>query len=495
MRIAGFGAHGAVEGGPELVRENPARHGEVVGTLITTDADGVAGVISGADDASAAWAATPLDERVRLLRLGARAVADSADELAPLLARELGKPVADSAGEMGFAAAFLRWVCDRVADVCADRVIDDGAGKVVLQRVPYGVISAIVPWNAPLILSSLKVAPALATGNVIIVKPSPLAPFAVTEALRRLAKHLPRGVLSVVHGEAEVGNAMVTDPRVRKVAFTGGSAVAHHVLAGCAEQLTPAVLELGGNDAAVVLDDLTFADDVMERMVFGALLTSGQVCMAAKRIYVPKARLDEFVAAFVAAAERVLVCGDPLDPTVTIGPVVNEAAVHRIEGLLDEARGRGAKVIELGRTTTDWDRGDGWFVRPTLVTGASAESSIVRHEQFGPTVPVLGYRDLDDAIRQANDSESGLASSVWSDDADRAFEVGRRLEAGMTFINCHNRAGMSLRVPFGGVKRSGFGREFGDEGIAEFTQTHALHLPAAVRDAAGDGPGANAYPT
>ena len=295
MKAAGFGAEGRVDGGPEIVRENPARHGEIVGTLVTTTAQGVARVIAGATDASAGWAATPLEERVALLRSGARAVADAAEELAPLLARELGKPVADSAGEMGFAAAFLGWVCDRVGDVCADRVLDDEAGRVVLQRVPYGVISAIVPWNAPLILSSLKVAPALATGNVIVVKPSPLAPFAVTEALRRLAQHLPPGVLSVVHGEAEVGNAMVTDPRVRKVAFTGGSAVAHHVLAGCAEQLTPAVLELGGNDAAVVLDDLTFTDDVMERMVFGALLTSGQVCMAAKRIYVPEQRLDEFV--------------------------------------------------------------------------------------------------------------------------------------------------------------------------------------------------------
>jgi len=500
MRTAGFGAHGLVDGGPEIVRENPARHGEVVGTLVTTTADGVARVIEGADEASGEWAETSLEDRVGLLRQGARAVADSADELAPLLARELGKPVADSAGEMGFAAAFLTWVCDRVGDVCADRVVDDDAGRVVLQRVPFGVISAIVPWNAPLILSSLKVAPALATGNVIVVKPSPLAPFAVTEALRRIAEHLPPGVLSVVHGEAEVGGAMVTDPRVRKVAFTGGATVAHHVLAGCAEQLTPAVLELGGNDAAVVLDDLTFTDEVMERMVFGALLTSGQVCMAAKRIYVPQVRLDEFVERFVAAADRVLVCGDPLDPTVTIGPVVNEAAARRIEGLLDDARtsgggSGGARVVPLGRTTADWDRGDGWFVRPTLVTGASAESSIVRDEQFGPTVPVLGYRDLDDAVRQANATESGLGSSVWSDDTERAFRVGRRLEAGMTFINCHNRAGMSLRVPFGGVKRSGFGREFGDEGIVEFTQTHALHLPGAIRDAAGTAPKGNAYPT
>lgn len=495
MRVAGFGADGPVEGGPEIVRENPARHGEVVATLLTTDADGVGRVISGATQACAAWASTPLAERVERLRDGARSVADAADELAPLLARELGKPVADSAGEMGFAAAFLGWVCDRVGEVCADRVVDDDAGRVVLQRVPYGVISAIVPWNAPLILSSLKVAPALATGNVIVVKPSPLAPFAVTEALRRLAEHLPPGVLSVVHGEAEVGNAMVTDSRVRKVAFTGGSTVARQVLAGCAEQLTPAVLELGGNDPAVVLDDLTFSDEVMERMVFGALLTSGQVCMAAKRIYVPAARLDEFVEAFVAAAERVLVCGDPLDPAVTIGPVVNAAAVQRIEGLLGDARSRGATILPLGRTTPDWDRGTGWFVRPTLVVGASADSTIVGEEQFGPTVPVLGYRDLDDAVCQANATESGLGSSVWSDDAERAFDVGRRLEAGMTFINCHNRAGMSLRVPFGGVKRSGFGREFGDEGIAEFTQTHALHLPAAFRGAGGSGQAANAYPT
>ncbi|HKY14675.1 MAG TPA: aldehyde dehydrogenase family protein [Microthrixaceae bacterium] len=480
--------------GRELVRVNPARHDEVVGTLVTTEVPVVGAVVDAADVAQHHWAAMPLDERVAHLRAAARAVAARAEELAPLLARESGKPIVDSAGELGFAAAFLDWVCDRVGEVAADREVDDVAGRVLLTREPFGVVAAIVPWNAPLILSSLKVAPALATGNAIVVKPSPVAPFAVTEALATIAAHLPPGVLSVVHGDGDVGAALIGHRAVRKVAFTGGETVGRTVLHGCADSLTPAVLELGGNDAAVVLDDLTFSDEVMERLVFGAFLTAGQVCMAAKRLLVPEHRLDELTDAFVAAAERVLVCGDPLDPDVTIGPVATPAQVERVERLVDDARAQGATVIELGTTTAAFDPTRGWFVRPTLVRDVATSAALVEEEQFGPTLPVLAYRDLDEAIRMANGTELGLASSVWSDDEDRAFRVGRRLDAGMTFVNCHNRAGMSFRVPFGGVKRSGFGREFGDEGIAEYLQTHALHRPAAARLGARPSTGRNARP-
>jgi len=495
LSVAGFGAQGEIGGGPVVTRENPARTAQCVGHITTTTAAGVASAIGGAETAGRDWRRRPLAERVELLRSAARAVAESADALAPVLARELGKPIADSAGEMIFAAAFIDHVCGRVGEVAADRVIDDAAGRVVVVREPFGVISAIVPWNAPLILSALKVAPALAAGNTILVKPSPIAPFAVTAALRTIAEFLPAGVLSVVHGEAEVGAAMVSHPSVRKVAFTGGASVAHEVLRGCAEMLTPATLELGGNDAAVVLEDLSFTDATMERLVFGAFLTSGQVCMAAKRLYVPEHRLGEFTEAFTAAAERVLVCGDPLDPEVTIGPVATAAQRDRVLGLVRAACSAGARSTELGRTTSAFDPDSGYFLRPTLVTGAPDESAIITEEQFGPTVPVIGYKDLDRAIAAANDTESGLASSVWSDDVELAFRVGRRLEAGMTFINSHNRSGMSLRVPFGGVKRSGFGREFGDAGIEEYLQTHALHLPGAIRDARPSAaPAGNRYP-
>lgn len=492
-RERGFGAAGPIGSGPESVRENPAAVDRTVGVLTATLPSEVDDVVRAAAAAQHEWAATTIDERVRCLRAGADALARSDAVLGPVLAEELGKPLADSSGEMRFAAAFLRWVCDAAPRVCADTELDDAEGRVLIIRRPFGTVAAIVPWNAPLILSALKVAPAIATGNSIVVKPSPVAPFAVTAALSILAEQLPPGVLSVVHGGAEVGDALVSHQSVRKVAFTGGERVAQSVLAACAEQLTPTMLELGGNDPALLLDDLTFADDVMERLVFGVFLTSGQVCMAAKRIYVPNRRLDEFVDAFIAAAQRVLVCGDPMSPEVTIGPLATAEQRARVMGLVDHARAEGADVIDLGQTGPGFDPDRGYFLRPTLVRGAGADAPVVTEEQFGPTVPLIGYDSLDAGIAASNASEMALASSVWSDDPERAFAVGRKLEAGMTFINCHNRSGMSLRVPFGGMKRSGFGREFGEQGISEFTQTHALHLPASARRESGHRP--NAYPT
>lgn len=494
VTASGFGATGPVGSGTAIVRENPARRTEIVGEVSTCTLDEVDAVVAAAAAAQRGWASLDVTERVAFLQRAAVAVAGSANELAPILARELGKPVADSAGEMGFAAAYARHVCERVAEVSATTVIDDAAGRVEVVREPFGVVAAIVPWNAPLILSSLKVAPAVATGNCIVVKPSPLAPFAVTEALSRMAAELPPGVISVVHGGAEVGERLVGSREVAKVAFTGGDVVGRAVLHSAAESMIPTVMELGGNDPAVVLDDLTFGDDVLERLVFGAFLTSGQVCMAAKRIYVPRNRVPEFVERFRAAAGRVLACGDPLDPSVTIGPMVTAAHRDRVAALVADAAARGAVVHELGSLRDSYDPDLGYFLRPTLVDGVAADAPIVVTEQFGPTVPVVPYDDVDEAVALANGGDFGLASSVWSDDEDRAFAVGRRLVAGMTFVNCHNRAGMSLRVPFGGVRRSGFGREFGDAGIAEYTTTHALHRPASIRSG-GSGRGYPAAPT
>jgi acyl-CoA reductase-like NAD-dependent aldehyde dehydrogenase len=478
-----------------IERCDPARVTELVGRAGAVDRDGADRAVVAADAAHRPWRDTAVDERVRLLRAAADAVAATAEDLGPLLARELGKPVADCRGEMGFAAACLRDTVDRLPAAVRTREIDDGAGRLLVRRVPFGVVVAIVPWNAPLILSILKVAPALATGNTVVVKPSPLAPLAVTAALRAVADRLPPGVLSVLHGDAEVGSALVGHPLTRKVAFTGGGVTAAHVARAAAPLLTPLVMELGGNDPAVFLDDAPLSDEVMERAVFGAFLTSGQVCMAAKRLYVPRARLGEFVEAFRAAADRVLVVGDPLDPSVTMGPLVSAEQRERVRSLVDDAVRRGGTAHVVGRVAPGTDLDGGWFLRPTLVTGLDDDAPLVAEEQFGPSVPVLGYDTLDEVVARANAGELGLASSVWSDDEERALAVATRLEAGMTFVNCHNRAGMTLRAPFGGVKRSGFGREFGDAGLEEYLQTHAVHAPAAFRPGAVGAVAANAYPS
>lgn len=497
-----FGAEGELDPAGWSERVNPARTAEVVGAVSTVDTGGVDRAVRAAHEAFGSWSRTPPQDRGEMLLRAADSVAATAPDAGRLLSRELGKVVADCEGELGFASAYLRHSVDAFGRVGAATEVDDAAGRLRVLRVPFGVCVAVVPWNAPLILSILKVAPAIAAGNTIVVKPSPIAPLAVTRALATIAADLPPGVLSVLHGDAEVGEALVGHPLVRKVAFTGGGTVARHVARTAADNVTPVVLELGGNDAAIVLDDAPLDAQLHERLVWGTFLTSGQVCMAAKRIYVPEGRAGEFVEGYREAADRLLVMGDPLDPAVTVGPMASPAQRDHVESLLTDARGRGAEVHTLGSVAAGSDPDAGWFCTPTLVTGPGGSGvaddlRVVTEEQFGPTVPLLTYRDTGELLRRVNADPHGLASSVWSADEDRAFELAAGIEAGFTFVNCHNRAGMSLRAPFGGMKQSGYGREFGDEGVAEYLQTHAIHVPAAMRlgDRAPAAPtAANAYP-
>lgn len=476
-----------------IARYNPARVYELVGTVPSADPDRVGAVVRAADAAQRGWASFDVADRVAALRAAADAVEPDLPVLAELLARESGKVLADCRGELGFALTFLRWVAGQAPRVLADTALDDAAGRLLLRRRPYGVVAAITPWNAPIILSLLKIAPALAAGNAVVVKPSPLAPLAVDRTVRLLASALPAAVLQVLHGDAEAGAALVGHPLVGKVAFTGGAATARVVAAAAAAQTTPTVLELGGNDPVLLLDDADLSPEPMRRLVMASFATSGQVCMAAKRLYVPAARHDEFVAAYLQAADEVLCLGDPLAAGVSMGPVVTAEAAARITGLVEDAVTRGGRALPVGRADPGTDLRAGHFVTPTLVTGVPEDAPLVAEEQFGPTVPLLSYRDEDDLVARANAGELGLGASVWSADEERAFAVARRLEAGFVFVNTHNRTGMSLRAPFGGVKRSGYGREYGDEGIAEYGQTCVVHAPAAFR-AGGAGATANAYP-
>ncbi|MBB5873351.1 acyl-CoA reductase-like NAD-dependent aldehyde dehydrogenase [Allocatelliglobosispora scoriae] len=477
-----------------IERHNPARVGELVGSVAATSPDGVDAVVRAAAHGQRAWAAVAADERASVLRRAADAVAPHVEELAVLLARESGKPLADCRGEVGFALTYLRWTAGRAPALLADREIDDDAGRLLLQRKPYGVVAAITPWNAPVILTMLKVAPALAAGNAIVVKPSPLAPLAIDRVLRLLADALPDGLLHAVHGGGETGAALVGHRLVRKVAFTGGAAAASQVAATAALLATPTVLELGGNDPVLLLPDADLGPEPMRRLVLASFATSGQVCMAAKRLYVHRSRYDEFLESYQDAARSVLRTGDPLHDGVSMGPVITAEAAHRVRGLVDDAVARGGRAIPLGLTDPATDLGGGHFVLPTLVVDAPADAPVVTEEQFGPVVPLLAYDDVDDLVERANAGELGLGASVWSADEDRAFALARRIEAGFVFVNTHNRTGMSLRAPFGGVKRSGYGREYGDEGITEYAQTCVVHAPAAFR-AGGAGAAANAYPT
>jgi acyl-CoA reductase-like NAD-dependent aldehyde dehydrogenase len=482
-----------------IARENPARTAEVVGVVAETPLAAVDAVLRTIDAEQREWAARELSERLDALSRAAVAIEDAIGDLATLLARESGKVVGDCRGEIGFAVRYLRWVVEHAPAAYADRVVDDELGRIVEQRKPFGVVAAVTPWNAPIILSMLKIAPALAAGNAVVVKPSPLAPLTVSRVVA-----LFEAPVRVVHGGAETGAALVGHEFVRKVAFTGGAAGGRAVAALAGDRLTPSVLELGGNDPAVFLDDAPFTDDAIDRLVMASFATSGQVCMAAKRLYVPAYRLGEFVDAYLAAADRVLVTGDPLAEGVTMGPVISAAAQRAALSLRggtgpaasaggSPASGGGGTVHDLGRFEGDPETG--YFVRPAVVVGPDPGSALVVAEQFAPVVPVLGYTSEDEVLAAANAGELGLGASVWSADEERAFAFARRFEAGFTFVNTHNRTGMSLRAPFGGVKRSGWGREYAHEGLAEYVQTCVVHAPAAFRPGAGPAVGGpSAYP-
>ncbi len=342
-----------------ITRENPARPSEIVGQVaITTD---VAATVGRADRAQRAWALVPLSERSEAVAAALAPLEPRLDDLAELLARETGKPLTDSRGELGFSLAYGRWACAR-SEVLQDALLDDAGGRLALRRVPYGVVAAVTPWNAPVILTLLKVVPALIAGNAIVVKPSPLAPFAVSEVLRLLASGLPQNLVATVHGGAEVGAALIGHARVRKVAFTGGEATGRAIAHAAADRLIPAVLELGGNDPAVFLGDADLRDEAMDRLVMASFATAGQVCMAAKRLYVHRSIADSFVESYVAAAARVLVTGDPLESRRDDGPGRHRRGGHARAGACSVE----GTAHALGSLR---DLGDGYFVPPVLVTG------------------------------------------------------------------------------------------------------------------------------
>lgn len=485
----------AVEGVGTIERHDPTRPELLVGAVHAADEAIAAEAVGAAHRAAHDWARRSHHDRATSLLRAADRIEELVDEVAPLLCAELGKVIGDCRGEIGFAAAYLRTaVAEAEGLVGAREVVDDEHGRMEVRRVPHGVCTAVTPWNAPIILAMLKVAPGLATGNTMVVKPSPLAPLAVTRVLAAIAEQLPRGVCNVVHGGADVGRVLTGDPRVAKVAFTGGLATGQAIMRNAAETVKPLVLELGGNDAAILLQDAVLDDAAVERLVHASFITSGQVCMAAKRVYVHASRRDELVDAYRRIADRVLVVGDPMAPATTVGPLVDRTSRDRVAALVADAAARGAQVLELGTVPDPELVAGGWFVRPTLVLGASDDDPIVATEQFGPTVPLLTFEDEDEVVARANASELALGSSVWSADEEHAFAVARRLEAGFTFVNTHNRSGMALRAPFGGRKQSGFGREYGTAGIEEYLVTHTINLPAPFRPSAQGAAGGAGYP-
>ncbi|MEU0468855.1 aldehyde dehydrogenase family protein [Amycolatopsis sp. NPDC006131] len=451
---------------------DPGRLDEVVAQVAVGTAEDVDRAVRAAHAAFPGWRDTPAAERVQKLLAAADLLAGSGEELAPLLVREHGGVLWEAQTDFALGTGVLQHTSSLVEDFLRPVEFDDEQSFISVEKVPRGVAAAIVPWNMPVVLTMMKLAPALATGNTLVLKPSPFAPAALTLALQKIAAQLPSGVLNVVHGEGDVGAALCSHPLVRKVGFTGGTATAQKVIEATSGTIKNVTLELGGNDPAIVLDDADI-DATLERMLKGVYTRTGQICFAVKRIYVPRGLYARFADAFCDRVNEYAV-GHGLDPQASFGPLNNEAQFKKVTDLLDRTRNSSAQLIQLGRKLdpSSWD--NGYYVLPHVVRDVEHTAPVSCEEQFGPIVPLIAYDDEEQVIGWANDSDYGLGSSVWTSDPDRGLSLARRIEAGSTFINTHSFESLDLRMPFGGIKSSGIGREFGTAGLNAYVEEHSI---------------------
>ncbi|WBL20140.1 aldehyde dehydrogenase family protein [Citricoccus sp. NR2] len=443
------------DGGREVL--NPAT-GQLVGkTPVHTEAD-LDRAVATARQAQRDWAARSHAERSEALNRAADAIEASAEALAGLLSREQGKPLngPNARFEVGACSAWTR--ANAAFPLEPEVLVDDESGHAELTYEPIGVVGGIGPWNWPMMISIWQIAPALRMGNTIVLKPSEYTPLSVLGLVAVMNQVLPAGVLQVVAGEGELGRALTTHDGIDKITFTGSVETGKAIMRTVADDLKRITLELGGNDAGIVLEDFDVAAHA-EDLFWGAFINTGQTCAALKRLYVPDSKYDEVCQALTDLAQK-MPMGEGLDENNVLGPLQNQAQYDIVARLVDAARDSGATILTGGNPDAS---GAGYFYPTTLVSDIDNANPLVAEEQFGPALPIIRYSDLDQAIEWANGLDVGLGSSVWSDDLDAAKQVAARLQAGTTWINKHGA--IDPRVPFGGVKESGFGLEFGVEGL------------------------------
>lgn len=461
----------------KIARENPAHPEQIVGYAPDNTKEETIQAIEAAHEAFKTWAWSDVDDRIERMKRAIQKIKDATPEIAELLSAEHGKALYDAQGEIAVSLMWMEFAVDNVKKVTAPEDMKHETGRTIIAHDPIGVVSAITPWNYPISLSTIKIAPALLTGNTMVLKPSPFAPLAVSRVAEIIAAEFPAGVLNLVNGGADVGIELTSNPKVAKIAFTGGTNTAKSIMKAASETIKNMTLELGGNDAAIVLDDFDVNDErAMRRMVISNFLTAGQICMIAKRVYVHRSIYDAFVEKYIEAANKWIKVGDPFHPEVTVGPVNNKNQVNYVKSLVEDAKNNGAEIIPLGKILNPELMDNGYFLQPTLVLGANYHDRIVVEEQFGPALPILPFDDEEEVIQLHNESIYGLTSSVWGEE-EHAIKVARRIEAGTTMINTAAIQGLDVRYPFGGVKQSGVGREYGLDGIKSYTETHVINVP------------------
>ena len=422
--------------------------------------------VAAARKAFKAWSARPFAERATFVKQMSQKLREHQQELAQLLTLEQGKPLSQSIAEIDRGAAQSDGMVS--IEIATEVLVDDKDRHIELHYRPLGVVGIITPWNAPVNLALGPLVSALYTGNAVVLKPSPYTPLTTLKVGELLREVFPPGVVNVLAGGDQLGAWMTEHAGIDKISFTGSVATGKKVLASAAGTLKRVTLELGGNDPAIVLDDVD-PQAIAKKVFFAAFVNSGQVCMAIKRIYAHEKIYDELCTALVNEAEKAKV-GDGLDPTTELGPLQNKMQYDKIVDIIADTKRSGARFLTGG----DIPPGPGYFLRPTLVTDIDEQSRLVQEEQFGPIVPIMKFTDLEDAIQRANNTRYGLSGSVWTSDVKRGAEVAARLEVGTAWVNQHRAT--SAFVPFGGAKESGLGRQYSSLGLKSYMEPEVVSV-------------------
>jgi acyl-CoA reductase-like NAD-dependent aldehyde dehydrogenase len=453
-----------VDGAGKIDVINPAT-GKVFATCARADVKQLNDAVEAARRSQVSWSRLEPKERGARLEALADEIIRREDDFARLLTLEQGKPLAQAHGEIRSAVARLRYFAQVRVDPVVLRETD--AERIVEIHRPLGVLAAITPWNFPFSLLISKMAPGLAAGNTLVAKPAPTTPLTTCLLGEVAAKLLPPGVFNVIVDSNDLGAHLTAHPDVAKIGFTGSTETGKKVMQSAAGTLKRITLELGGNDAAIVLDDADV--EVVARRVFqAAMLNAGQVCLAAKRAYVHRSLYESFCDALGKCAEQARV-GDGMAPESEIGPLQNRIQYEKVLGMIDRCKSDG-RIVAGGFAL---DR-EGYFIAPTIVRDVADNAEIVREEQFGPVLPVLAFDDVDEVVRRANDSVFGLGATVWTSDYRRGIEIAERLATGTVWVNRH--LDLPPDVPFGGARQSGIGCENGIEGLKEVMQRQIVNV-------------------
>ncbi len=445
--------------------ENPA-NGSIVGRAPNASLVDLDAAVAAAQAGFESWSKTTDEERAATLGQLAEKLGEHSEELAALITQEQGKPLngVGSRFEMGGVGAWTGYTASLSLPM---KVLqDNNEGKVEMFRKPVGVVGSITPWNWPVLIATWHMMPAIRTGNTVVIKPSPYTPLSTLRMVEIMNEVLPAGVVNVVTSDDQgdnIGAAMAAHEGIRKIVFTGSCDTGAKVMMSSAETMKRLTLEMGGNDAGIVLPDVD-PEAIAEGLFWGGFINMGQTCAAMKRLYVHEDVYDGVCDALVNYTKNIPM-GDGMDEGSVMGPIANKMQFDKLKGLVEDAKTK-------GRVLLGGEAGDGLFYPPTIIADLNNGDPLVDQEQFGPALPIIKFSDLDEVIDQANASENGLGGSVWSKDIDKAKEIASRMECGSVWINKHGA--IQPNAPFGGVKKSGLGVEFGEEGLQEYTDIQVV---------------------